>query len=377
MARNTLICTVGTSLFEGNLSRLTGEKPGAPKNWKALRQFFEAKNWAALANEILEFDPSLRVCGAEINTIEESRKKGILSLESLFFLVSDTEYGVGTGELLKKYYSKRTDLNLRAIEYFVVKGLQDERPVDFKIHGLRNLVRQASRIIQRAGGPEFVAINATGGYKAQIAVAVVLGQVLSIPILYQHERFPQIIDFPPLPISFDFELLGEHADLLALLERGEALGSDEMGEVDERLRVLLEEINVDGSKLFELGAIGQIFIEGFRIRHPKPVDLADAGERKKEPSFRDDHYPSGFKDFVEKVCRENRWIVTSNSLPYDRQRSIRGNGFSVKEIEGEKRLIGTYRNDHEGFGARFRLHLTDESPNALTWAADFLNRKYA
>ena len=88
------------------MSRLTGEKPGAPKNWKALRQFFEAKNWAALANEILEFDPSLRVCGAEINTIEESRKKGILSLESLFFLVSDTEYGVGTGELLKNIIQK-------------------------------------------------------------------------------------------------------------------------------------------------------------------------------------------------------------------------------------------------------------------------------
>jgi len=377
MARNTLICTVGTSLFEGNLARMTEETPGIPGNWQALKQSFESKDWIALANEMLKLEPTLRVCGAEINTIEESCKKGILSLESLFFLVSDTEYGVGTGELLKKYYSKRNDLNLRVVEYFVVKDLQDERPVDLKIHGLRNLVRQASRIIQRAGGPESVAINATGGYKAQIAVAVILGQALSIPVLYQHERFPQIIDFPPLPISFDYELLGENADILALLERGEALGSDEIGGVDEKLRVLLEEIDVDGSKLYELGAIGQIFIEGFRIRHPKPIDLVDAGERKKFPSFREDHYPSGFKDFVEKVCKENRWIVTSNSLPYDKQRSIRGVGFSVKEIDGEKRLIGTYRNDHEDFGARFRLHLTDESPNALTWAADILNQKYA
>ncbi|MFA5622260.1 MAG: hypothetical protein WC948_06125, partial [Thermovirgaceae bacterium] len=62
--------------------------------------------------------------------------------------------------------------------------------------------------------------------------------------------------------------------------------------------------------------------------------------------------------------------------PYDRQRSIRGTGFSVKEIDGQKRLIGHYE-DHNNFGARFRLHLTDESSTALTWAAMTLNEKYA
>lgn len=376
MVRNTLICTVGTSLFEGNLARLSEDTPDLPENWKTLKEYFESKNWSLLTKEMLKLDPTLRVCGAEINTIEESKKKGFITLEKLYFLVSDTEYGKGTGEFLKKYYSARTDLDLKMLDYFVVGNLQDERPLDFKIDGLRNLVREASKLIRQSGGPRYVAINATGGYKAQIAVAVILGQVLSIPVLYQHEKFPQIIDFPPLPVSFDYDLLGENADLLARFENGETLESDELGEVDDRLRVLLEEIDVNSTQLFGLGAVGQIFIEGFRVRNPKPPNLVDAGRSKKGASFREDHYPVGFEDFVRKVWREVAWVVTARSLPYDRQRSIRGTGFSVKEIDGQKRLIGHYE-DHNNFGARFRLHLTDESSTALTWAAMTLNEKYA
>jgi len=376
LVRNTLICTVGTSLFEGNLARLSEDTPDLPENWKVLKEYFESKNWSLLTKEMLKLDPTLRVCGAEINTIEESKKKGFITLEKLYFLVSDTEYGKGTGEFLKKYYSARTDLDLKMLDYFVVEDLQDKNSEDFKIKGLRNLVREASKLIRQSGGPRYAAINATGGYKAQIAVAVILGQVLSIPVLYQHEKFPQIIDFPPLPVSFDYDLLGENAHLLARFENGKTLESGELGEVDEKLRVLLEEVDVSGSRLFGLGAVGQIFIEGFRIRNPKPPNLVDAGERKSEPSFRKDHYPEGFEDFVRKVCKEVGWIVTAWSLPYDKQKSIRGIGFSVKEIDGEKRLVGHYE-DRNNFGARFQLSLTDESATALTWAAVTLNDKYA
>jgi hypothetical protein len=40
-----------------------------------------------------------------------------------------------------------------------------------------------------------------------------------------------------------------------------------------------------------------------------------------------------------------------------------------------KKLVGTFQ-DKNKFGARFWLHLTDESSNALAWAADFLNQRY-
>lgn len=372
--RNTLICTVGTSLFEVNLKNLSEHTSDRPDNWEQIRQSYSKQNWKELANELLQVEPTKRICGAEINTIEEVRRKNWLSLENLIFLVSDTPNGRNTGKFLIKYFSQRKELNLRNLEYGVIDRLQDEHPTDFKIHGLRNLVRKAGEYIQRFGGPEYIAIDATGGYKAQIAIAVIVGQALNIPVFYKHERFSEIIDFPPLPISFDHEILANNADLLTDFDRGKAFSSDELGEVDEKLRVLLTEVLVDGKSMYELSAIGQIYLTGFRIRNPKPTKLTDASN-KKSPSFREDHYPIGFKEFVEKVWREIPWIVTANSLPYDKQKSIKGTGFFVREEENKRKLIGTFQ-DKNNFGARFCLHITDDSSAVLAWAADFLNREY-
>lgn len=375
MMRNTLLCTVGTSLFEANLSRLSESTPEAPENWRDILSAYEHQNWKVLVEELLKVNPAKRICGAEINTIEEVKKKNWLSLENLIFLVSDTPSGVNTGKVLQDYFARRQDLKPRVVEYRVVEELQDDRPKDFKVHGLRNLVRKAGEYIQRFGGPEYVAIDATGGYKAQIAIAVLLGQALNIPVFYKHEKFSEIIDFPPLPISLDYQILASNSDLLTDFERGKAFSSSEMDRLDDKLRVLLTEVTVDGESIYELGPIGQIYLTGFRIRNPKPIELVDA-ENKKPPTFRDDHYPDGFKEFVNKVWREIAWIVTARSVPYDKQKSINGIGFYVKEEEdGQYRLIGTYQ-DKDKFGARFWLQITDLSLTALTWAADKLNQGY-
>ncbi len=373
MTRHTLLCTVGTSLF-GNLGRLSARTPDNPPNWRAVRQAFDRGEWNRLAKELVTLDPTARLCGAEINTIAEIGKKDRLALERIVFLVSDTPDGNNTGRLLQDYCKQRTDLGLRAVDYHVIEQLQDERPKDFKQHGLRNLVRLAGECINKAGGPAHVAIDATGGYKAQIAIAVLLGQVLNIPVSYRHERFSEMIDFPPLPVSFDYAILARNADLLTDFERGEALSSDDLGPLDDKLRVLLTEVSVNGESLYELSPIGQIYLTGFRIRNPKPIALI-AAEDRKPPTFRDDHYPLGFRDFVHKVCNDNAWIRAANSIPYDKQRSIKGIGFFVRQEGEDLRLIGTFQ-DKNNFGARFRLHITDQSPDALTWAADFLNRTY-
>ncbi len=103
--------------------------------------------------------------------------------------------------MLECYFKQRSDLKLRNVEFKAVEQLQDQRPKDFKVHGLRNLVRAIGSYIQRFGGADQIAIDATGGYKAQIAIALLIGQALNIPVYYKHERFPEIIDFPPMPIS--------------------------------------------------------------------------------------------------------------------------------------------------------------------------------
>ncbi len=374
--RNTLLCTVGTSFFAGNLKYLSEcRHPDPPSNKEELIKAYFSKDWKQLAKEILNIgDPTKRVCGAEINTIEELRRKNWLLLENIIFLVSDTEDGINTGKFLTEYFSLRSDMKLKNIEYSIVNELQDKRPKDFKIHGLRNLVRKIGEYIQRFGGPNYIAIDATGGYKAQIAIAVVIGQALNIPVYYKHEFFSELIDFPPLPVTLDYEILARNADILADFERGKSFTSTEIGKLDESLKVLLTEIEIEGESLYELSPIGQIYLTGFRIRNPKPMNLT-VSEKRKEPTFGDDHhYPKGFKEFVIKIWSENKWIEFIHSEPYDRQKSIRGIGFYVKKEENDYKLIGTYKE--KDFGSRFRIRLTDESLTALTWAADKLNQKY-
>jgi len=255
-----------------------------------------------------------------------------------------------------------------------VPQLQDSRPRDFKNHGLRNLVRQLGEYIQRAGGAEYVAIDATGGYKAQIAVAVVLGQALGIPIFYKHERFNETISFPPLPVSLDYSLLGTHADLLVALERNATLTETDLRNSDPRLLVFVNEEVVDGTKLYELNAIGQIYLIGFRLSRGRRLELRPAPKRK-EPTFGNDHhYPTGFKETVQRVWRENDFITTCHTLP-NASGGRTGLTFRVAPEKNQQTVIGTYGKDN--WFPRFAVVLEDTSTDVLTLAADRLNQHYA
>ncbi len=369
--RNRLISTVGTSLLN-NIRNLRGEDA---EKYASLKKHADDGNWGQVKVELLKIDPSERVCGAEINSIADAVKRAKLAqLEFIEFLVSDTEDGRIMGNLLENYFTERAieDLEtLQNVKVRTIEDLQDEKPARFKVYGLRNLVRELGKIVNQCGADTLV-IDATGGYKAQIAVAVVFGQALSIPVLYRHEKFSEIIDFPPMPITFEYDLLGKNADLLAEFERGNTLTRSEIDDLDEKVRVLLEEIEVDGENVFALGAVGQIFLTGFRLRFPHSRELKEVTEQaKSEPSFTDDHFPHGFKEFVRKVWSETPWIKTCHSVPYERQKAIKGISFYVRE----RKLFGTFR-DKDKFGARFEILTDAEGEDQLAWAADQLNQTY-
>jgi putative CRISPR-associated protein (TIGR02619 family) len=373
--RNTLICTVGTSLFDSNLKNLSEKTLEKPENWQLIKKYYDEKKLKLLAKELLKVYPNLRICGAEINTIEAAKSKKWLNLENLIFLVSDTDAGRDTGKVLEYYYKQRTDLKLKNVEVKDIENLQDPEPKKFKTIGLRNLVSTIGDYLSRFG-TENCAIDATGGYKAQIAIAVLIGQALDIPVYYKHERFNEIIDFPPLPFSLDFDILGRNAHLLTFFEKGNELELSAEDILEEKLKVFLDDIEIEGKYLFELNAFGQLLLTTFRLRNPKAKNLFElSDEERKEPTFRDDHYPKGFKEFVNKIYYENKWIKTAYSLSYHKQKSISGIEFFVKNEDESNILVGTY-SDKDNFGARFRIVLSHETIENLNWAAEFLNRKY-
>ena len=396
MSIDTLICTVGTSLL-GNIRRLPNDqttmkdkliiKDDASQyayrvNVQKIQKAYAEGRWASLGRALTAIPDDDILSGAEISSITSLYKKGKVNPRRIVFLVSDTEDGQTLAEVMKAYYDERSrELGLNQVTYHRIEKLQDKQPRDFKTHGLRNLVRAIGREIQHAGGNTKVAINATGGYKAQIAIAVLIGQALDIAVYYKHEFFNEIISFPPMPVSLDYDLIGSYGDVLAAFERGEALTAEEAGPIDEKLRSMLEEIVVDNQTCWELSPIGQIYLTGFRLRHPRPVDMPHSTLGMREvPSFRDDHYPAGFKDYVNKVWRKPPWITTCHSLPYGGQAAIKRTGFHLvpEHMEGGRlvpdRIIGTYV-DGTGFGARFAVLTTGKSRTDLVWAIDNLNQK--
>jgi CRISPR-associated protein (Cas_APE2256) len=83
----------------------------------------------------------------------------------------------------------------------------------FKMRGLRSLVATLIDLIhrERQQGRE-VSINATGGFKAEIAYATLVGLLFDVPVYYIHEAFRDIIEMPPTPIGWDYTLLADYEE---------------------------------------------------------------------------------------------------------------------------------------------------------------------
>ena len=97
------------------------------------------------------------------------------------------------------------------------------------------------------------------------------------------EKFGDIISFPPLPVTFDYELIGRYGRLLHAFEESMQLTEDEIDSIDEELKVLLDQEIIDGKLCWALSPIGEIFLTGFRLRNPKPVELPNALPEERKP----------------------------------------------------------------------------------------------
>lgn len=344
-----LVSTVGTSLLDKLDRNAFGNHPD-------IASAYQAQDWGQLAARLRAFAGDDPLCGAEINSIHEliARESLVAPDAHLHFCVSDTDKGRNTGQVLKAYYAAAG----HPVTLHVITDLQDRDPDRFRVYGLRNLAREIGGVIRNAGAAQYVAINATGGFKGQIAIAVLIGQALESPVYYKHERFPTIVSLPPMPIALDYELLGRHADLLVALESGNVVELPE-GAVDDKVRMLLEEVpSESGESLWALAPVGQVYLEGYRYRYPTQPTLPPPAEpdARSGPSFRDDHYPEGFKDFVEKVWRETPYITGCHSLSYEKQAGIRDRRFYIRESDGQ--IVGEYRHE---WGARFGINTTAQT----------------
>nr|BAL52682.1 CRISPR-associated protein APE2256 family [uncultured prokaryote] len=313
-----LICTVGTSLITS--LRAKGQ---------------DVRNPIAVAKELKKLPPSDKALGAEINSNHSIVQKGYLDPRKLYLCVSDTPEGEATGSILQHYYR---DLFL-AVEVVKIVGLQAEDPKRFRNHGLRSLVRAISDIVKGARHHgQSVIINATGGFKAQISFAGLIGQVLEIPVFYMFETFAEVIELPPLPVSFNFDFWLRHFATLEQLSRDFLPDHDVPSDIHEVL-LLREE------GLCCLSSLGELFHQGYKERfHQQRMQLIppDCTLRpdQKNVTFEDKnpHRHPGLSEYLQKLLQRGyitgaRTYYFNPDLP-ERLRFFVSSRCQPHEIEG-------------------------------------------
>ncbi len=258
---STLLCTVGTSLLYPNLSSLKQSDPDPIR--AALAQAYAKENWEKVAIQLHKIEPTERLCGAEINSVTDLIRQEKVEKVNLHLLHSETDDGRAIAQILQFYFGD----DEWQVQVHCVDGLRDDNPRLFRTHGLRNLAKIFGEQV-RQNGADLCAINATGGYKAQIAIAVLIGQALDIPVYYKHERFDDIIPFPPMPVALDFSLWERASGMFMVLSQPNACEPWQRFEEDwnERFEPLVNRVKIGGEDHLELSAAGQIFHETFRSR---------------------------------------------------------------------------------------------------------------
>jgi putative CRISPR-associated protein (TIGR02619 family) len=310
-----LLNTVGTSLLA---------------HWKAESQELSDESRRRIVAAISGLPAGDRRLGAELSSIRSiAEQEEIAPGDRVYFLVSDTREGRFAGRLLNDVV---TAWGYRTAEPEVVKNLQSDDPHAFE-RGLRNLVQVIARLYRTHGKQQGqpVLLNATGGYKAQISFAGLIGQVFGIPVFYQFEAFPRAIKLPPLPVYFHLDDWLAYRHIFDALESGDGgellrASDSRYKELPPRLRVLVEQS--DGC--VTLNALGELYHEGFKERFEAvkalllPKDSGVAPEKKKIQYEDNNHgkHP-GLKEYLEQILQK-RYVTRIQTIRYIPEKPTHG-----------------------------------------------------
>lgn len=210
---------------------------------------------------------------AETNALSRILQEG----DQLLFLCSDTTEGRLASEALTEFYEGMK----YKVSYRVISELNYLHD-DFMSRGLKSLVNILIGEIQlaRHKGLEPI-ISATGGFKAEIAYATLVGLIFQVPVYYIHEIFQDIICMPPAPIDWDISLLAENEEFFAWIDkefrRTEKVERRLKG-LPERIKLLLEE---DADGYTTLSAAGRVYYTAYeeKVKNLPPVRLSPVAAR--------------------------------------------------------------------------------------------------
>ncbi|MEW5980215.1 MAG: putative CRISPR-associated protein [Acidobacteriota bacterium] len=257
----TIICTVGTSAakkvcrpheLEAWVRQEGGATMAAPK---ILNTFANVPPEGRALREVLS---------AEIHSL---MRMSVGAGDRVLLFASSTDDGRACALAVEQYLQKyRNGISTRMEP---IEGLQVRDAAAFRRKGVVNFARRCLEEI-RSYGPDQVILNATGGFKALVPYAVVIGMIKGVRCCYIFEQSEVLVDLPPLPVVLDRSMFEEYCPVFERIERETAIPRgdwDRSIPLDQRRR--LEPMIEQERNQVTLSGFGHLLLDEVR----RPVSL--------------------------------------------------------------------------------------------------------
>ncbi len=196
--------------------------------------------------------------------IKSLAKIGIDENDNIELFSSETKDGILAARITMQFIQSKwhSTVNIQ-----VVEGLQMDSPGQFRSRGVPNYVRGLVRLLEDPSNKHGrdIVLNATAGYKSLVPYTTLVGLLYQIPVRYVFETSTELINLPPLPVSFDQPLFRRIEPLLARIERETSISQNliqkELVPADrDAILALLEE---EGDQ-FTMSALGSMIYQRYR-----------------------------------------------------------------------------------------------------------------
>jgi len=157
-------------------------------------------------NLILKFAiDNIYKASAELNALKEFIDNNIV--QEVHLIVTDTFVGKITSEIIKKILSEKSIIcSVKIIPGYYKEKAKNETEAETKFtEGLVNLRDSLINYLKnkRENEPDSeIMINATGGFKPEILILMLVGSIYNCKVYYIHEFFKRIIFLPPIFLPF-------------------------------------------------------------------------------------------------------------------------------------------------------------------------------
>lgn len=129
----------------------------------------------------------------------------------LHLLATDSQTSHLAAKIIKAYFQENP--RIEVIKVKKIEQLQINQSDQFQDNGIQTLIDyihtgKKKRINISGKNYQFEGLlNITSGYKGITPILTIVGQLLNIPLVYLYERSDNLIEIPPLPLSFNWNQL--------------------------------------------------------------------------------------------------------------------------------------------------------------------------